>query len=344
MKISRLFPVLEQMIIAKRTVCLEGSPGIGKTTVPFQIAKKLGYEVQVVHLPTARVEDFGIPFLKDGNMEFSIPSWFPCKGSKHGPKGLLIFDDRNQADTNLQKALANIIQARELNGHTLLEDWVVLSTGNRCSDRSGAIRVLGHLRNRETVINVDVELDSWCEWAVQNGVSAEVVAFLNYCPNLLNNYDSKQDINATPRSWSEGVSQVLLSMDSTKENKMDDASRQEVFAGAVGEGPAQQFSSFLKLRSALPDFKMILERPETFKIDEKRGDLMYAVAVHIAYMANVQNIGKVIAVSKRMKTEYIVLILKIVVSKFKANKVEQQELYKNKDFMGLVKDYAIYIA
>lgn len=341
MKISKLETVLASLIDAKRTVCLEGSPGIGKTTVPIQIARSKGLEVQVIHLPTARVEDFGIPMIVDGNVKFSIPEWFPCKGSKHAPKGLLIFDDRNQADTNLQKVLANIVQARELNGHKLLDGWSVISTGNRCSDRSGAVRVLAHLRNRETVLNVDVDLDSWTDWAVQNKVNPNVVAFLQNMPKHLNNFDAKNDINATPRAWVEGIGNIL-DLWEKEDTKISDADRLEVFEGSVGKGPATEFNAYLRLKDSLPDFDKILKNPELFNPTANRPDIMYAIAVHLSYKATPENMENVAKVMDKLRKEYQVLVMRLIVKRIQ-NTDEYKTLTKVKGFLRHLKEHSASI-
>jgi len=140
--IKSLFPI-------QRTICIEGSPGGGKTTIVQQVAEELGVPCIERHMPTMLVEDFGILFPNgDDKLHYKLPDWFPVKG-KSPERGILLFDDRNQASADLQKVLANICQARTLHGVPMPDGWQVISTGNRQADRAGANRVLGHLRNRE---------------------------------------------------------------------------------------------------------------------------------------------------------------------------------------------------
>jgi len=53
--IKSLFPI-------QRTICIEGSPGGGKTTIVQQVAEELGVPCIERHMPTMLVEDFGILF------------------------------------------------------------------------------------------------------------------------------------------------------------------------------------------------------------------------------------------------------------------------------------------
>ena len=101
--IKNLFPI-------KRTVCIEGPPGGGKTTIVRDVAKSLGVGYIELHLPTMLVEDFGVLYPKaDSNkLEYKLPDWFPSEDRDDIPdEGIMCFDDRNQASADIQKVLAN---------------------------------------------------------------------------------------------------------------------------------------------------------------------------------------------------------------------------------------------
>jgi MoxR-like ATPase len=108
MRASLLKETIKSTFPIQRTLCIEGSPGGGKTTIVHQVAEELDLPVIERHMPTMLVEDFGILFPKEsGGLEYKLPDWFPVKG-KAPDKGILLFDDRNQANADLQKVLANI--------------------------------------------------------------------------------------------------------------------------------------------------------------------------------------------------------------------------------------------
>ena len=289
--IKSLFPI-------QRTVCIEGSPGGGKTTIVHQVAEELGVPCIERHMPTMLVEDFGILF-PDGEskLHYKLPDWFPVKG-KSPDKGILLFDDRNQANADLQKVLANICQARTLHGTPMPDGWMVVSTGNRQTDRAGANRVLGHLRNRETVYELDTHLDDWTSWAIDNDVKPEVVAFIRFRPNLLHDYDPQRDQNATPRSWVEGVSDVLGAVPAEAEY--------ESFKGAVGEGAAAEFVGFVKIFRTLPNPDAILLNPTTSDVPKDPATL-YALSGALADRATEANMERVCTYAERMGGDFSVL-------------------------------------
>ena len=291
--IKSLFPI-------QRTVCIEGSPGGGKTTIVHQVAEELGVPCVERHMPTMLVEDFGILF-PDGEskLHYKLPDWFPVKG-KSPDKGILLFDDRNQANADLQKVLANICQARTLHGTPMPDGWQVISTGNRQADRAGANRVLGHLRNRETVYDLDTHLDDWTAWALQNNVKPELISFIRFRPNLLHDYDPQRDQNATPRSWVEGVSDVLGTVPAEAEY--------ESFKGAVGEGCAAEFVGFIKIFRKLPNPDNILLNPTTAAVPTDPATL-YALSGAIAERATENNFERVCTYAERMPPEFSVLTI-----------------------------------
>lgn len=293
---------LAALIKAKRTVCIEGPPGGGKTTITHEVAHDLGLQYIERHMPTMLVEDFGIPYLGADTLTYKIPDWFPAKGSKYDTSegGVLCFDDRNQASADLQKVLANICQARTLHGVPMADGWTVVSTGNRQSDRAGANRVLSHLRNRETVLELETHLDDSSSWMLSNGVRPEVVSFLRFRPGLLHDFDPQRDCNPTPRSWVEGVSAVLGVVPSDAEF--------ECFKGAVGEGAAAEFVGFLRIFRKLPNPDAILLHPDTADVPTDPATL-YALSGALATRAVDSNFARVCTYAERMPPEFSVLTI-----------------------------------
>ena len=298
MRATTLKATLKSLFPIQRTVCIEGSPGGGKTTIVQEVATELGIPCIERHMPTMLVEDFGILFPKEsGELEYKLPDWFPVKG-KAPEQGILLFDDRNQANADLQKVLANICQARTLHGVEMPDGWQVISTGNRQADRAGANRVLSHLRNRETVLELETHLDDWSSWAIDNGVKSEVVSFIRFRPALLHDFDAQRDQNATPRSWVEGVSDVLGTVPAEAEY--------ECFKGAVGEGAAAEFVGFMRIFRKLPNPDAILMNPTTSDVPSDPATL-YALSGALANRASESNFERVCTYSERMPPEFSVL-------------------------------------
>lgn len=293
--IKSLFPIT-------RTLCIEGAPGGGKTTIVHEVAEELGIPCIERHMPTMLVEDFGVLFPNgDDKLHYRLPDWFPVKGQAP-EQGILLFDDRNQAGADLQKVLANICQARTLHGVAMPDGWMVVSTGNRQADRAGANRVLSHLRNRETVLELETHLDDWTTWAIEHGVKPEVISFIRFRPDLLHSFDPQRDQNATPRSWVEGVSDVLGTVSADAEY--------ECFKGAVGDGVAAEFVGFVRIFRKLPNPDAILINPTTADVPSDPATL-YALSGALAHRATEANLERFVTYTERMPPEFSVLSMSL---------------------------------
>jgi len=307
MRATLLKDTLKALIPVGRSVAIEGAPGGGKTTIVHEVAEELGLPIVERHMPTMLVEDFGIPYPTSNGFEYKLPDWFPYKG-KPGTEngGVLLFDDRNQANADLQKVLANIQQARTLHGKPLADGWTVISTGNRQSDRAGANRVLSHLRNRETVLEFETHLDDSTRWMIDNGVNPMVIAFNRFRPHLLHDFDPQRDVNPTPRSWVEGVSAVL--------GRVPAKAEYECFKGAVGEAAAAEFVGFARTFRKLPNPDAILMNPDTADVPTDPATL-YALSGAIAERATEGNMERVVTYTSRMPAEFSVLSISYAVRK-----------------------------
>lgn len=284
-----------------RTICIEGPPGGGKTTIVHEVGNEMDIPVVELHMPTMLVEDFGIPDILSSEdktkFNYRMPYWYPIKG-KAPERGILLFDDRNQAGADLQKVMANICQSRHLHGVPLPDGWMVASTGNRQVDRAGANRVLGHLRNRETVYELETHLDDSTQWMIDHNVRAEVISFLRFRPGLLHDYDPQRDSNPSPRSWVEGISDVL--------GQVKPDAEFESFKGAVGEGAAAEFVGFVRIYRKLPNPDNILLNPTTANVPTDPATL-YALAGALANRATESNMDRMVTYCERMPPEFSVL-------------------------------------
>ena len=299
MRTALLIDTLVKLYGIRRTVCIEGSPGSGKTSIVQQVAEMVGARYIHKHMPTMLVEDFGIPYpdAASKSFEYKMPNWFPTDPET---QAIICLDDRNQCGQDLQKVLANMCQARELHGSDVPDGVMFVSTGNRQSDKSGANRILSHLRDRETVLEHDTHLDDWSKWAIDNDVKGEVLSFIRWRPGLLHDFDPQRENNPTPRSWVEGVSDVLGVVPAEAEY--------ECFKGAVGEGAAAEFVGFMKIFRKLPNPDAILLNPEGFAVPDDPATL-YALAGALAERADNGNFSKIITYGNRMPPEFGVLMV-----------------------------------
>lgn len=294
-----------------RPVHIEGSPGLGKTEIAKQIARELGVDFKVIHAPLLQPEDYGFPVISadKNNVNFVVSKdKFPIESSPCGESGILLIDELAQADSNAQKILRNLILEREIHGQKIKKGWVIVTTGNKVTDRAGANRLLSHLSNVLTRVSLEVSLDDWSQWAIQNGVAPEVIAFIRFRPALLNDFDANREINATPRAWAQGVSAQL--------GKIGPENEFEAFCGDVGEGPASEFLAFLKIYRDLPSPDAIILDPKKSEIP-KDPATKYAICGAMAHRTTADNFGRVMEYIERLPAEFSVLFVRDAVTRDK---------------------------
>jgi hypothetical protein len=300
MRPTVLADTLEAMIALRRPVLIEGSPGLGKTAIPKQVAAKLGLGVVLFHAPTMQPEDVAIPAANADKtaLEFLPNSRFPLEGSEYPDEGVIVVDEMPQAEMSVQKSMAHLIQERDIHGRRLKPGWSIIATGNRAADRAGANRILSHLRNRVTTLEFEPQLDDWCNWALDNEIRSEIISFVRFKPGMLNDFDPQRDLNPTPRAWSEGVSPVI--------DNVPEAGEFEVIKGAVGEGAAAEFVGFLKICRKLPNPDTIIMNPDKAKVPDE-ASVRYALAGALAHRASEDNFEAIMTFAKRMPPEFTVL-------------------------------------
>ena len=316
MRANKLLSEIKKCLLSDkftRAICVLGEPGCGKTSIVQQVASSLddwGYIEK--HMPTMLVEDFGVPLVDSSSnvLRYLLPDWYPAEDRTDIPdRGVLCFDDRTQANQDLQKVLANIIQARTLHGVPLKKGWRIVSTGNRLEDRSGVVKQLLHLNDRESKLTFETVLEDWADWALNNNVLQQVISFLYFKPNLLHDFDPKRDINATPRGWVEGVSNILdvgISKDALP----------EFIKGAIGEGASAEFMSYLEICEQMPDPLRILREPKIYPTEDEvksfEMSVKYALSGALAEHVDEKTIGNMIVFLERLEPEFGVVALNYV--------------------------------
>ncbi len=306
MKPSELKSLIESRFKAKikRPLHVESSPGLGKTQIAAQAAAEIGIGFKAIHAPLLQPEDYGFPVISADKttVNFVVSKQkFPVVGADCQEEGIFLIDEMSQADNSAQKILANLIQEREIHGQYLKPGWLIVTTGNRTTDRAGANRLLSHLKNRLTAIELEASLDDWTQWALDNAVKPEVISFIRFRPALLNAIDAQNDINATPRAWAEGVSAAL--------GVVDPALELQVFKGDVGEGAAAEFLGFLKIYRKLPSPDQILLNPKKSPVPTDPATL-YALCGALASRVSLDNFGRLMEYSNRLPPEFNLIFVR----------------------------------
>lgn len=302
---SRLKLAILHSIKRKRPLFIWGPPGIGKSDIVAGIAAAEGRPLIDIRLPLMEPTDMrGIPYLADvkvydaeGNLvkdevgvpltekvfRWSTPSDLPTDPNS---RALVFFDEMSAAPPSVQAATYQIILNRRIGTYKLPEDVVIIAAGNRVRDKGVAYNMPMPLANRFSHVTLAVDFDDWKEWAVLNRVHKDVVGYLSFQPNDLNNFQPSSDTYAfaTPRSWyfvSELVQERNDKGDAVDTNLPADVLG-DLIKGTVGEGPGIKFMTYRQSAANLPHARDILEGKVT-KLNSKQIDIMYALTTALCY-------------------------------------------------------------
>jgi len=299
----------EQLIIdmyeADEPLLLIGKPGMGKTSMFEAVTQKLGigYLPNILsHKDPSAVGGVQIPDLKTGILRLYIPEDLPDP-KRHGPKGILHYDEINVVSMLLQATAYGIIQERRLGASwKLMKGWVPMASGNNVTDRSAAQRISLALANRFNIQYVEPHLPSWLQQYGSEHVDTRGTSFLRFRPELFHVMPRNADETCFPtaRSW-------------TKAFKFIDKppmERRRIFAGYVGSAAADEFEAYWRIMERATTFDDIIVNPTTARVPEERdAGTYFAVAGMIARLMDRKTIDPVMQYVDRMLPDYQVAIL-----------------------------------
>ena len=319
MRPSQITTALGYLIDANQPVMLHGSPGVGKSDVVRQVAKQRGIELIDLRLSQLDPVDLrGVPSVdtKKHITSWNTPSFLPTDG-----KGILFLDEINSAAQATQAAAYQLVLDRKLGDYVMPPGWAIIAAGNRYTDRAIVNQMSTALKNRFTHLNYEVNNDDWCDWALRNNITVEVLGFIRFRPMLLNEFEQRNESKeekervqrlkdaqafATPRSW-EFLSKVV-------QQKPSSDVEYELYTGIVGEGAAAEFMGYLKYYRDLPNLDALLMNPGAAKVPEEPATL-YALATGLATKATQDNMERVVKYALRLPAEFQVLLMKDAIAR-----------------------------
>jgi hypothetical protein len=278
---------------------LWGPPGIGKSQIVAQVAADLNLpliDVRAVLLDPVDLR--GVPSVENGTTRWNPPNFLPMEG-----EGVLFLDELSQAPESVQSSLLQLVLDRKLGEYKMPEGWRILAAGNRVTDGTFSRKISKALGSRfATHLELAVDLDEWCAWAIDNQVPSEIIGFLRLRPDLLHHFDPKAQGNSfpCPRVWA-NVGQFL--------GKLPVEAELPFFAGALGFGAAAEFTTFLQTYRELPDIESILLDPDKSAVPEEPS-VLYALCGAMSRKINSENASPAFRYMRRLPSEFQVVWLR----------------------------------
>ena len=266
----------------KRPLFIWGPPGIGKSEVVADVTKELGGHMIDLRMAQMEPTDIrGIPYFnKDLNkMDWAAPVDLPDEElASQFPIVVLFLDEMNSASPAVQAAGYQLILNRRVGKYKLPDNVVIVAAGNRDSDKGVTYRMPMPLANRFLHLEMRADFTSWQTWAVNKGIHKDVVGYLSFAKQDLNEFDSKSSSRAfaTPRSWC-FVSDLLNDDDDT-----DPDTILNLISGAVGDGLAIKFAAHRRFSGKMPNPIDILSG-KVKDLAVKEISAMYALTIAMCY-------------------------------------------------------------
>lgn len=296
---SKAARVLSLCLKARAPVLFTGAPGVGKTDLVTSVAKHEGFDVLISHPVVAEPTDAkGLPFPdKKGETARFLPYGDLAIALKATRPTLWFLDDLGQASPDVQASFMQLLLARRIGEHVLPDCVTFAAATNRKGDRAGVSGLLEPVKSRfATIIELEVSINAWSNWALENGIPAEMLAFLRMYPQYLHLFAPSADMtnSPSPRTWAALAKLYRFGIDPDIEL--------EVCRGAIGSEAAGQYVQFLRIcREALSPDAVLLD-PRNAKVPENLGAL-YGLSTALAHLATPQNFGRLTIYAERLMKE-----------------------------------------
>jgi hypothetical protein len=306
----------ERVLQAGRVPFVKSSPGLGKSSIMKQIADDWNLQLIDFRLSTAAPEDMtGLPrFMEDGTCRFfPFSDLFPIEGTPlpEGKDGWLLFlDEMNSAPKSVEAAAYKLVLDRKTGVFPLHERVLIAAAGNLSSDKAIVNNQSTAMKSRLVHLRMEPSFKEWLEdVAYTNGYDERIIAFLNYRPSYLMDFDpdSKDETFCCPRTW-EFVNDLLGAMGSLND---EDAS---LLAGTITSGVAVEFVQFTKVYDSMVSIKDIIADPKGVKVPTDNAT-RFAVVSHMMENANKSNFADLVTYIERFDYTFQVLFFKSVMKR-----------------------------
>ncbi|HJN76229.1 MAG TPA: MoxR family ATPase [Myxococcota bacterium] len=220
-------------------VVIWGPPGVGKSAIVRTVAESHGLEVIDLRLGQLAPTDLrGLPIVADGIARFARPEFLRPDGA-----GVLFLDELANAVPSVQGLAQELLLDRRIGEHRLGDGWFIWCASNRREDAAAVHAMPAPVANRCIHVEIEPDLDSWKRYAMSQELSADVIAFLSFRPELLYKLDRNRPAFPSPRTWE---------MASTLHEAALEVSC------AVGEAAGDEFRVYLDTVACLPDLSPVL--------------------------------------------------------------------------------------
>lgn len=334
MRISQLPQKLEYYIQAKIPSHSVSAPGIGKTQVHEQVARKreMGFLSTLLTQYDA-VDVGGFPAIRDGKTVWSVPDFLDILNGLQRDRGsvLWLLDEMLNAHPSVQIVANQLLLESKVRNHSLPPKVHIAAASNRVGDKTHVYHPPLSTANRVAWLEIEPNLDDFITYAIRVGFSTMIIQCLKNNPKLLHytmdgkeqeqymaGYTTGRYAVPTPRTW-EFVDRLLKS----------GCQDTEAIGGCVGMGAATTLIAYIKFYEQLPDIDELFAHPESIKIPTEPS-VLYMLVDTLVQRADKKNLSNVAAFIKRLTNKVYKAYF------YKSLLVRDEGFYTTKEFVEFI--------
>ena len=290
---------------------VQGSPGIGKSSIMRNVSQEFGLHMIDHRLSTSGPEDLtGLPQFKDGKARFApFEELFPLADAplpraEDGSElngWMIFFDEMNAATKPVQAASYKVILDKMIGQHRLHPRAVITAAGNLSTDRAIVNSLSTAMQSRLVHIILQHSFSDWLQdVALKEKYDPRIVAYLSYKEGSLLDFrpDHQENTFCCPRTW-EFMNRLI------KDKPVEDR-KIALYAGTITSGVAVDFVQFTKVFGGLPNIRDVINDPEHLLIPAEP-PARYATITHLLDNVSDKNLDKVAIFINRFSAEFRVL-------------------------------------
>lgn len=311
--VGQLPELIEDAVTAGLVPFIKSSPGVGKSSVVHQFAKKHNLKVIDHRMSTSTPEDLtGLPeFYTNEQGErrsrfVPFGDLFPLENDPvpEGYDGWVIFlDEFNSAMRETIAASYKLILDRQVGQYNLHEKVAIILAGNLMDDKAIVNDIGTAAQSRVIHLNVETNWEDWVEWGWKNDIDSRVLSFISeYKNQVLIDFhpDHSDNTFCCPRTW-EFMSHLIKDKD-VKLEKM------ALYTGTITSSVARKFVAYTEVFNELVPIADILQDPEGCKL--MTGSAAFAQMTVITENVTEQNFSNLLRYMRRLSAPLRVMFIR----------------------------------